>query len=95
MKISVFGLGYVGSVSVGCFSALGHDVIGVDVNPMKVDMINAGQSPVIEKDLDTLISQGVQEGRVRAVTQAAEAIADSDVSFVLSLIHISVPTRPY
>ena len=54
MKISVFGLGYVGSVSVGCLAALGHDVIGVDVNSMKVDMINAGQSPVIEAGLDDL-----------------------------------------
>ena len=57
MKISVFGLGYVRSVSAGCLSALGHDVIGVDVNPLKVDMINAGQSPVIEEGLDDLIGR--------------------------------------
>lgn len=82
MKISVFGLGYVGSVSVGCFAALGHDVIGVDVNPTKVDMINAGQSPVIEADLDALIAEGVRAGRVRAVAEASEAVAASDISFV-------------
>ncbi|GAB4534148.1 MAG: nucleotide sugar dehydrogenase [Anaerolineae bacterium] len=82
MKISVFGLGYVGSVSVGCLATLGHKVIGVDVNPVKVDMINAGQSPVIEAGLDALIAEGVESGRVRAVTDASEAVALSDVSLV-------------
>ncbi len=82
MRISIFGLGYVGSVSVGCLVALGHEVIGVDVNPVKVDMINAGQSPVIEAELDTLIAEGVESDRIRATTEAAEAIAASDVSLI-------------
>jgi GDP-mannose 6-dehydrogenase len=82
VKISIFGLGYVGSVSAGCLAALGHDVIGVDVNSMKVDMINAGQSPVIEAELDALISRGVETGRLRADTRAGEAIAVSDVSLI-------------
>ena len=82
MKISVFGLGYVGCVSAGCLTSLGHNVIGVDVNPMKVDMVNAGQSPVIEEGLDTLISEGVKAGRLRADTRADEAIAASDVSLI-------------
>jgi len=82
VKISVFGLGYVGSVSAGCLTALGHEVIGVDINPTKVDMINAGQSPVIEAELDDLIAQGVKKGHLRATTQAAEAIATSDVSLI-------------
>ncbi|MBN1453548.1 MAG: nucleotide sugar dehydrogenase [Anaerolineales bacterium] len=82
MRISVFGLGYVGSVSVGCLSALGHEVIGVDVNSMKVDMINAGQSPVIEVELDKLIAKGVEAGQIKATTIASEAIAVSDVSLV-------------
>ena len=82
MNISIFGLGYVGSVSLGCFAALGHNVIGVDVNPTKVDLINAGQTPVIEADLGDLIAEGVRVGRIRAVTEASEAIAASDVSFM-------------
>ena len=82
MKISVFCLGYVGSVSAGCLTSLGHDVIGVDVSPMKVDMINAGQSPVIEADLDDLIAEGVKAGRLCAVTEATEAVAASDISLV-------------
>jgi GDP-mannose 6-dehydrogenase len=63
-------------------AALGHEVIGVDVNPMKVDMINAGQSPVIEKELDTLIARGVEAGRIKAVTVASKAIAASDISLI-------------
>lgn len=82
MKISVFGLGYVGSVSMGCLAALGHEVIGVDINPMKVEMINAGQSPVIETELDTLIAQGSQSAKIKATTNAAVAIAGSDISLV-------------
>ena len=82
MKISVFGLGYVGSVSAGCLAALGHDVIGVDVNQMKVDMINGGQSPVIEAGLDDLISAGVKAGQLRATAEASEAVIASDISLV-------------
>jgi len=82
MKISIFGLGYVGSVSVGCLAALGHDVIGVDVNPLKVDMINAGQSPVIEAGLGALIAEGVKANQLKAITNASEAIIASDVSLV-------------
>jgi GDP-mannose 6-dehydrogenase len=82
VRIGVFGLGYVGSVSAGCLAALGHEVIGVDVNPTKVEMINAGQSPVIEAELDALIAQGVETGRLRAETSAWEAVATSDVSLI-------------
>lgn len=82
MKISVFGLGYVGSVSVGCLAALGHHVIGVDVNPTKVELINAGQSPVIETGLDDLIAQGIKTGKLGATTDAHQAITASDVSLV-------------
>jgi GDP-mannose 6-dehydrogenase len=82
VRISVFGLGYVGSVSAGCLSGLGHDVIGVDVNPTKVDMINAGQSPVIEAGLDGLIAKGVEVGQLRASDNAPEAIVASDVSLI-------------
>jgi GDP-mannose 6-dehydrogenase len=82
VKISVFGLGYVGSVSAGCLAALGHEVIGVDVNPMKVDLINTGQSPVIEAGLDALIAKGIETGRLRADMRACETVAGSDVSLI-------------
>jgi GDP-mannose 6-dehydrogenase len=82
VKIGVFGLGYVGSVSAGCLAALSHEVTGVDVNSTKVDMINAGQSPVIEAGLDDLIADGVAAGRIRAVTDAREAVAACDVSLI-------------
>ena len=52
MKISVFGLGYVGCVSLGCLSKNGHEVIGVDINPLKVDLINRGLPTIVEKDID-------------------------------------------
>jgi GDP-mannose 6-dehydrogenase len=82
VRISVFGLGYVGSVSAGCLSDLGHDVIGVDVNPTKVDMINAGQSPVIEAGLDTLIAKAVEANQLKASDSASEAISASDASLI-------------
>jgi GDP-mannose 6-dehydrogenase len=82
VRIGVFGLGYVGSVSAACLAALGHEVTGVDVNSTKVDMINAGHSPVIETELDELIAQGVAMGRIRAVTNAGEAVAASDISLI-------------
>ncbi len=82
MKISVFGLGYVGCVSAGCLTALGHEVIGVDVNPMKVDLINDGQSPVIETELDILIGSAVAASHLRADTSACRAVIASDVSLI-------------
>lgn len=82
MRIAIFGLGYVGCVSAACFAREGHEVIGVDVNPLKVDMINAGQSPIIETGVDELIQQAVTAGRLRATTQAAEAISQADVSLI-------------
>ena len=56
LAISVFGLGYVGSVSAACFASLGHRVIGVDVNPAKVDMVESGRSPIIEASINELVA---------------------------------------
>ena len=89
MRVSVFGLGYVGSVSAASFAADGHQVVGVDVNPDKVASINAGRCPIIEPGLDDLLAAGVAEGRLRATTDAAEAVADSEVS----LLCVGTPSR--
>jgi GDP-mannose 6-dehydrogenase len=89
MRVSVFGLGYVGSVSAASFAADGHQVVGVDVNPDKVAAVNAGRCPIIEPGLDDLLATGVAEGRLRATTDAAEAVADSEVS----LLCVGTPSR--
>ena len=82
MKLSIFGLGYVGSVSAACFARDGHEVIGVDVNPVKVEIINSGKSPIVEPELEDLIGNAVKEKRLHATTQPAEGIANSDASLV-------------
>ena len=82
MRVSVFGLGYVGSVSAASFAADGHQVVGVDMNPDKVASVNAGRGPIIEPGLDDLLATGVAGGRLRATTDAAEAVADSEVSLL-------------
>jgi len=82
MRISVFGLGYVGAVSCGCLAALGHEVIGVDVIKDKVDRISRGESPIIEEGLDAIIAGAVAESKLRATTDVAEAVHASDVGLV-------------
>jgi GDP-mannose 6-dehydrogenase len=89
-QIAVFGLGYVGAVSAAALAADGHDVTGVDTNPLKVEMINAGHSPVVEEGLAGLIAAGVAAGRLRATTDAADAVGRSDVS----MICVGTPSRP-
>lgn len=82
MKLSVFGLGYVGCVSAACLADAGNEVVGVDVNPTKVEIINAGKSPIVETGIDELIGEVVRSGRLRATTDSARAIRDSDLSLV-------------
>ncbi|MCP4266939.1 MAG: nucleotide sugar dehydrogenase [Candidatus Brocadiaceae bacterium] len=89
MKISIFGLGYVGIVSAGCFASRGHKIIGVDVNETKVDMLNRGLSPIVEKDLPALLSDGKRRGLISATTDTSEAIRSSD----MSLICVGTPSR--
>ncbi len=80
--ISVFGLGYVGAVSVACLADNGHNIIGVDVNPTKIEMINRGHSPIIEEGLGELLKKGVDAGRIKATSDHRQAIQESDISFI-------------
>jgi GDP-mannose 6-dehydrogenase len=82
MRISVFGIGYVGVVSCGCLAELGHEVIGVDISPEKVEMLAAGRSPIVEEAIDTLIAGAVQQGRLTATSDVAAAVAATEVSFI-------------
>ena len=89
MKVSVFGLGYVGCVSAASFAGDGHEVVGVDVNADKVAAINAGRSPIVEPGLEDLLSRNVSEGRLRATTDTADAVHGTDVS----LLCVGTPSR--
>ena len=82
MKISVFGLGYVGTVCAGCLAHDGHEVIGVDPVRTKVDLINKGQSPIIEADISEIIGSTVKARRLRATDDQNEAIRETELSFV-------------
>ena len=82
VKLSVFGLGYVGCVSAACLAEAGNEVIGVDVNSTKVEIINAGKSPIIEDGINELIANVVKSGRLLATSDSARAIRDSDLSLV-------------
>src|SRR5262249_12461157 len=82
MKLSIFGLGYVGCVSAACFAKEGHQVIGVDVNQTKVEIINSGRTPIVEKGIGELIDVVVGEKHLSATTDSAEGVRNSDVSLV-------------
>lgn len=90
MKISVFGLGYVGCVSAACLAERGNEVVGVDVNTLKTRLINSGQAPVVEERIGDLTASAVSAGRLRATTDAAEAVGASDVS----LVCVGTPSAP-
>jgi GDP-mannose 6-dehydrogenase len=82
MKISIFGLGYVGAVSVACLARDGHEVIGVDIDSHKLDLIRAGRSPIVEEGIQELMRQVVDSGRVRVTDDSQQAVAGSELSFI-------------
>jgi GDP-mannose 6-dehydrogenase len=90
VRISIFGLGYVGAVSAGCLANDGHAVVGVDPMPTKVDLINRGQTPIIEAEIGEIIAGAVADGRLRATADVAAAIHETDLSFVC----VGTPSQP-
>ncbi|MCK9686360.1 nucleotide sugar dehydrogenase [Scleromatobacter humisilvae] len=82
MKISIFGLGYVGAVSLACLSRDGHDVVGVDIDRAKLDLIAAGKTPVVEEGMVDLMAHVAAAGRVVVTTDAQQAVRDTDISLV-------------
>lgn len=82
MKISIFGLGYVGAVSLACLTRDGHEVIGVDIDATKLELIMAGKTPVVEEGMVDLMALAVASGRVTVTTDAQQAVLDSEVSLV-------------
>lgn len=90
MKISIFGLGYVGCVSLGCLAKNGHQVIGVDINQLKVDLINRGFATIVEKDIDVIIEEEHRKGKISATASGEEAVLDSEIS----IICVGTPSSP-
>jgi GDP-mannose 6-dehydrogenase len=82
MNVSVFGLGYVGCVTAACLARSGHDVVGVDVNPDKVDMINDGRAPIVEPGLPELLQSVVAAGRLRATTDCLDAVSSTSLALI-------------
>ena len=90
MRVSIFGTGYVGCVTAACLAREGHIVTGVDVDPFKVNCINEGRSPFFEPGLEQLVQEMVEVGRLRATTDHADSVQNSD----LCLVCVGTPTRP-
>jgi len=82
MDVSIFGLGYVGTVTSACLAKLGHRVIGVDTNRVKVGKVKRGESPIVEKDLDELLERAHSSHALSATTSCGEAVSKSEVSLV-------------
>lgn len=90
MRISVFGLGYVGAVTSACFAELGNDVVGVDIAAAKVDMVKSGKSPIHEPELEPMLARHVASGKLTATTDTQAAARGTD----LSLICVGTPSKP-
>lgn len=90
MKISVFGLGYVGCVSVGCLSNFGHEIIGVDKQETKVKLINSGKPTIIEQNIDKLIDIGWKNKLISGTVNPVDAVVASDISFIA----VGTPSTP-
>ncbi len=90
MKVSVFGLGSVDCVSAACLAARGHEVVGVDVDPVKVALISSGQAPLVEDRIGELTAEVVGRGALRATTDVADAVSATEIS----LVCVGTPSAP-
>lgn len=90
MNISIFGLGYVGCVSLGCLAKNGHNVTGVDLSPVKVDFINQGKPTIVENEIDEIISEQHNQGKTSATNDGVQAVRNTDVSFIC----VGTPSTP-
>ena len=90
MKISIFGMGYVGVVTAACLAKDGHVVCGVDLAGSKVDMLNAGRSPIVEDEIGELVEAAVRSGLLRATSDVSEALAECE----LALVCVGTPSLP-
>jgi len=90
MKISIFGLGYVGAVSLACLARDGHEVIGVDIDRAKLELITAGKTPVVEEGMVALMAESAASGRISVTTDAQRAVLGSE----LSLVCVGTPSAP-
>ncbi|MGZ4149519.1 MAG: GDP-mannose dehydrogenase, partial [Actinomycetota bacterium] len=90
MRVSIFGLGYVGVVSAAALADAGHEVVGVDTNLAKVELVNAGHSPIVEPGVEELLGRTVAAGRLRATTSVEDAVAASE----LSIVCVGTPSAP-
>lgn len=88
--ISIFGLGYVGCVGIGCLAKLGHRVVGCDIDSNKVDRVSRGLATIIERDIDDLMRDGFEAGLISATTSAEEAVAQTEISFLC----VGTPNSP-
>jgi len=82
MNISIFGLGYVGCVSLACLARDGHEVIGVDVDRTKLELIAAGKTPVVEEGMVDLVAAAAASGRMRVSDDVRDAVANTEISLV-------------
>jgi GDP-mannose 6-dehydrogenase len=89
-RISIFGLGYVGAVSLACLARDGHQVIGVDVDPVKLDLIRSRKSPILEEGIQELMRDVVESGRVTVTQDASQALRDTEISFIC----VGTPSAP-
>ncbi len=90
MNISIFGLGYVGCVGMGCLAKQEHNIVGVDVSDEKIRLINGGKPTIVEQNIDELISTAYQKGIIRATKDYMDAVASTDISFIC----VGTPSAP-
>ena len=89
-SISVFGLGYVGSVTAACLASKGHKVLGIDVAEEKVELIASGRAPILEPGIQEMITDSHAQGRLSATTDVDQAVLDTEISFVC----VGTPSQP-